>query len=337
MQNRKIYLDRLKTMAIICVIIIHVTGVWWNISVEANTWLILTAVQSIAKVGVPIFLMVTGALLLDEKKEIGFQKIYKQYLPRIILFFLFWAVLYKLLYYWEHPMQGNLIVSIIKDIIRADVQYHLWYIYALIPIYMVIPVIRKWIAGLTKKEIEYVLILWFLYEIFDYFVVNTQTFSLYKNVDYMKIGYLGYVILGYYLDRFADTWNRKIIYTLGIIGIVAAMILVVYFSRQAGCVQDSYFYYLTPGVILWSACVFVWEKERTVKQESKVVKFISRSTLGIYGGHLSVLIVLNHFGIMVSEHMLLASVFLITVLVLSISIGFCMLVEKIPILNRFVI
>ena len=84
---KKQYINFLKFISIILVIFIHCISKAWNSSdVNSNMFKVLTFIDSIARVCVPIFAMCSGAIFLNRDDSIK-KIIFKYILLRINLYY----------------------------------------------------------------------------------------------------------------------------------------------------------------------------------------------------------------------------------------------------------
>lgn len=138
----------------------------------------------IVRYSVPIFLMLSGALLLNRGIEIEF--FIKHRLVRIIYPFIFYLML---LFFvglaLNNPISNNIFS-----------QY--WYFWLIIGVYLSIPIINKFIQQASMKEIEYFLAVFVIGSIF-YQCVLVFKFEQYFDLNFF-VAPLGYLILGYYLS-----------------------------------------------------------------------------------------------------------------------------------------
>ena len=143
-------INLLKFIATICVILIHVvSGDLYKYGTVSNSdWNIANAINSISRICVPVFLMVSGALLLskDESIEDFFKKRFLRIIPKFLLFSIFY---YLIDVYYLHHQVHNFIVSLLQ----GEVFYHLWYVYMILGIYLLAPFLRKFIHII---EVNYV-------------------------------------------------------------------------------------------------------------------------------------------------------------------------------------
>ena len=90
------WLDTLRTLATLGVIIIHISSPLVNMEYNKNMsfWWIGNVVDSAVRYAVPLFLMLSGATLLD--KEFQLWDFYKRRFSRVLVPFLFWIIAYSI-------------------------------------------------------------------------------------------------------------------------------------------------------------------------------------------------------------------------------------------------
>jgi len=189
--NRVFYLDQLRALAIIGVIGIHVTPDFFNSTVGIIFYFL-------SKIAIPIFFMITGALLLN--KEYRIWDFLKKRYPRIIIPFIFWGAVYIIFailfknFMAIHLSLKNSMLIIINTFLGVEGYVpHFWYVWSILGLYLLFPIINKWIKNASFSEIRYFLFIWFITSIFILF-----NLSYHLELKYFS-GILGLVILGYYL------------------------------------------------------------------------------------------------------------------------------------------
>ena len=86
--KRNLYLDYLRIMATVAVITLHVAAQnWSNVNITSYEWKVFNIVDSAVRWGVPIFVMISGALMLDNDRVLSVKKLYGQKILRIIIAF----------------------------------------------------------------------------------------------------------------------------------------------------------------------------------------------------------------------------------------------------------
>lgn len=108
---------------------------------------------------VPCFVMTTGALLLDETKEVSFGKIFKKYLPRILGALIVFGLIFRVfdMIMNAEKMSITVFINAFYKIFTGTSWSHMWYLYLLIGLYVLLPFYRKIAAHSTAIEIKYLL------------------------------------------------------------------------------------------------------------------------------------------------------------------------------------
>ncbi len=253
--------DLIRTVAIVAVILLHAANdltaqqmSWF----EVIRWNTVNVYQSIGRLGVPLFLMLTGALLLQPSKlgePIGV--FFKKRLARIGLPFIFWGAVF---FAWDflvvHQINNQPITSnsIIQGFLTGP-YYQFWYLYLLLGLYLVTPILRAIMAHADRNLIKYILILWFLGASVIPVVDLLTPFRLDTNV-LTFTSYAGYFILGaYFLTVQMRRWSIAFFMCLGIA--LTAIGTYVIAATIGG--TEMYFFqqYLSPTIILASVMLFM--------------------------------------------------------------------------------
>ena len=302
--ERKLYLDAIRAVATIAVILIHITAQNFHIDPHEPAWDVFNIIDSGVHWAVPAFLMISGTLFLE--KDITVKDIFRKYICRIALAYAFWSAVYTVSYKLHNSSVG------IKDIIRALLigHYHMWFLPMIAGIYLVIPLIKV----ISQKESTEN---WFLILGFIFAIVLPQISSLaplllpkrysdviVKLIDMPKVmlvqGYSFYFLLGHYLSKKAPLFakNHKLytagLWLAGILGWVSTVLLTKYLSIRAGKATSIAYRDLTINILLESIFVFcilksVFDETKQDKKTSPLLKsiigFLSKYSLGVYLVH----------------------------------------------------
>ncbi|QRM87789.1 acyltransferase family protein [Lacinutrix sp. WUR7] len=210
----------------------------------------------------------------------------------------FWSLIYIAYSVFVVGDNNILFFDLVKKIIRNLLhgsKFHLWFVYTLLGLYLFIPILRKWVKQAHKKEFHYFLILWFATTLYA-----IPALKLYlPNLELVNFsGYLGYLVLGYYLSKLKI--KNKILPSLCIVIGVAITFFGTYYSTKTNGDFEQYFYgYLSPNVMLSAIGIFLLFKSISFKSNiaEKVSSFISNHSFGIYLVHVLVLSVMSTYGI----------------------------------------
>lgn len=171
------YYDTLKTLAIIGVIFLH-SFLLWNPSINILNYTI-TNLEHFGRFGVPVFLMISGALLLGRNEDI--LVFYKKRVVRICYPLLFFIVIAYIFNIYTNPLTA------------------FWYCWMILGAYLAIPFINKIIQNSTIREIEYFLLI-FVFSSLFYQIMHTINLEFSLDLNFF-ITPISYLILGYYLSR----------------------------------------------------------------------------------------------------------------------------------------
>jgi surface polysaccharide O-acyltransferase-like enzyme len=147
--ERLSWADGARALAIVLVVAVHITSpLLGRLSAEtAGKWWAGIVVDSVAQCGVPLFLMVSGALLLGlpGKANEPLRLFAAKRFLRVVVPFLAYSGIY---FVWRSFYLGqHIVLSVaVRDLYTGGVFYHLWFVYLLIGLYALVPVLRVWIA-----------------------------------------------------------------------------------------------------------------------------------------------------------------------------------------------
>ena len=172
------YLDTLKFIAIFCIISLHTFQIWNNGQQILN--FDFYSLVGIVRFGVPIFLMITGALLLN--RHINLKEFYRKKIIRICLPFLFFLIIQFCLFE--------------KDM---NIFIYNWYFWMILGVYLTIPIINKFVLHSTMDELRYFVLIIFVTSI----IYQLMCFFKFRNFLDLNffMGPLCYLILGYYFSK----------------------------------------------------------------------------------------------------------------------------------------
>ena len=133
--KRSVEIDLAKTIAIFGVVMIHVTAQFLLLHGSVGTWQYDSAIfwRVLAGLGVPLFLMCSGALMLRPEKELTLKRLYLHNVLRLVVAMLVWAIAYKL---WipllKHQLTAAFVIQSVKEVLVFNQQFHLYYIHIML-------------------------------------------------------------------------------------------------------------------------------------------------------------------------------------------------------------
>ena len=191
--NKDLRLDTIRTMAIIFVVLIHSMGIL-NDTPETKSILAIKGFYSIIYVGVPLFVMLSGALLLGKDEPINL--FLKKRFHRVLIPFFLWSVIVSLIHFFQNGDRDILNWSFLftKELFGNGVHSIYWYVYMILGLYMLTPILRC-IAKNTKLLVYSITVCFGLY----YLQYVLPEFSLVNRFQFQNLLYIGYFLTGYFL------------------------------------------------------------------------------------------------------------------------------------------
>lgn len=207
-RQRNIALDWMRFVACILVILQHVTEYYYvspGLTPNYSDNSILVGLfNSISRVSVPLFAMISGYLLLPMSQTTV--QFFKKRFTRILFPFIVWSLVYSV---WFAIRAESTLAEWLQAVIRLPFIYqaeHLWYVYMLIGLYLLVPILSPWLKAVSKRELEAYLLLWLFTSLLPYlrlWIPNIGA-DIYFNSSptfYYFSGFVGYLLLGHYLRR----------------------------------------------------------------------------------------------------------------------------------------
>lgn len=305
--NRMIHYDLLRILAAFSVVMLHVSAQgWYNIPVTDFRWLTANSYDALFRFGVPVFVMISGALFLPGPSKTDMKKLYAHNILRLLVLFIIWSCLYGLLDCWHYGF-GNLTA---RDIFQEMLygRYHLWYLPMQLGIYMLLPILRIWVQNADRKNIQYFLLLFLVFQIGSETVSAlfprgkiAYAASLIK--PYMVCSYLGYFILGYYIVHYGINQKyHRFIYATGIFSAFCNVFLSNRLSLRKGeplgAIYDSFgIFTFAVSVALFLFFTAKVSRHSFNPKTRKIIHELSLDTLGVYVLHIGLIECLEPFGI----------------------------------------
>jgi surface polysaccharide O-acyltransferase-like enzyme len=300
-------IDWLKVIACFMVVLLHISGA--DFHNFGQKWLSANFWDSLTRVCVPIFFMVSGATLLNKTEALS--TFYRKRLGRVAIPLLFWSVFYLWWLDYNGVHTGNWLLAILQ----GPTMYHLWYFYALFGLYLFVPVMRRFYQASTQSEKMFFLAVWFLTAslkptlqslYLDYsasaagysgaciYLPPINQLDIY-NLQYFG-GYVGYMLLGSMLYECGNKGTLRQGIALFLLGSTATFIATYVVSKAFGKPCEFFYVYGAPFVLLAATGLFIALVRMRIGPSSRGLRIASDCTLGIYGLHPFIIdpVFLNH-------------------------------------------
>lgn len=302
--SHKSWADILRVFCIFGVIVIHACGstIYSYGKISSIDWLEGNLLDSFVRCSVPLFVMLSGALIIRLKvssvHEV-FKRILKVLIPLMIWDFFF-------LLYVSHFSGSPLKL---QSIFINPPMYHLWFVYMIIGLYLILPLFQMLFLSLIhRKEMQiYLFFVWFVISSLPIYmstscIANYQQLNLFQQIN--VFGYGGYFMIGAFL---ADQCKQSKLpsykfFIIFLAGVAATFLYTLYFSQVCNGLIETAYLYLSPNVILSSIALFIVFNGLSVKYwVANYFKWVADKVFLIYFIHV---VILEH----VSNSHLIASI-----------------------------
>lgn len=278
-------------------------------------------VGSFVRCCVPLFVMISGVLLLPVNMDMG--AFYSKRAKRLLLPFIFWSVILPVLYYLyinsgmqivnpNITLENYTLPITIQKMYTFIFNFNydttaLWYVYMLIGLYLFMPIIGAWLKQASKRDIHWFLRIWIISMCLPYIQMLAPLLGYTGNYGnsgllgvcdwnpygmfYYFSGFLGYAVLAYYLMKYPLQWgwNRTLAITIPLFLIGYAItaggfILTQEYYPGSYANLEIIWYFAGINVFMMTFSIFIIVQKIKVKPSALLTK-MSALTYGIYLFH----------------------------------------------------
>ncbi len=317
-----VWVDILRITACFLVIVSHSCDPFVG-QFDNNHYEFLTGafIGSFVRPCVPLFVMISGVLLLPVNMDMS--TFYKKRAKRLVAPFVFWSMMLPVLYYLyihsgieiispnivaeDHTLTATLIKLYTFLFNFSYDTTALWYVYMLVGLYLFMPIIGAWLKQASKKDIQWFLRIWIISMCLPYLQMLAPLLGYNGNYGNMGLlgvcdwnpygmfyyfsGFLGYVVLSYYLTHHPLSWDWKRtlsvaipLFAIGYAITSGGFILTQEYYPGSYANLEIIWYFSGINVFLMTFSVFIIMQKIKVKS-SPFLKKTAALTFGIYLCH----------------------------------------------------
>jgi len=354
MEKRKIYLDIMRAIACCMVVGVHVSAQQITLlGTSSISFKFMNAMDCLCIIGVPLFVMISGALLLSSEHTGSLKKLYGHHIVHLLVAYLVWLLFYNIVDYIKagHWFSfESFKQEIILDTMLGQGMYHIWFMPMILGLYILTPLLKEMVR--TRKNCEYFLILYFVFNLFYNTIFKFQVpyeriaESVFNRFPlYILEGYIGYYVLGYYLDNFIKVTSRVSLWCISLLGMVNYVWeITVCNSESASTGELSTILNdpLTVNAFFAATAIFVciryFFRNTTIKGKFyKLCKGLGRYSFGVYLAHPFVLTWMTEHNITTLLLPVPVSIPLMVLTVVIISYGIVWVISRIPVLGKLIV
>lgn len=272
-----------------------------------------------------LFFAVSGALLLpvNVSADMSVTFVFKR-LKRVVLPVIIWSIIYL-------SCCDNLtIVSLLSIFFSAQGASIFWFMYVIIGLYIIAPILSPWLKQTDKKTLHFYLSLWMIslcYPVLKNWLNVNET---HNGVLYYISGYVGFFILGYYIKTFGIRLRSTLI--LYIIAFFAMLVVKVYANDIK--LYDGLWYlsiFCLVGVLFyWSLIETVSNLLKLTARTKSWIGTFSNLIFGVYFIHYGIInYVLPHFYFLNSFPYIVSYIIRILI-VFGLSLSLSFIISSLP-------
>ena len=290
--------DLVRTVAIVMVVLVHASGFPYQIPGEINSavmvnWFTSDIYGAIGYLGVPLFVMLNGSLLLiPAKSDEPMRVFFKKRFNRVGVPLIFWTAVYFIWNFGVHEIPFTPF-NFQQGLLSGSYPI-LWFLYMLIGLYLVTPILRPLVIHLERKKFTFLMIIWFVGTI-SVPLIHTFTAFSYNPLTFVFTDWVGYYLLGIYLQN--TKVRSSIIYLAASLGLLVAVLGSWFITTLYGEQYTGFFHgYLSFNMIIASAALFLiligiprTKVETGNGTFNRLLHWIGQNTLPIYLVHIIVL------------------------------------------------
>lgn len=220
-KRRKLNLDVLRIVACFLVIVNHTDNKMLLSLTPSKSWFVSAFIFYICKVAVPLFIMISGAVLLG--KEESYKDLYKKRVLKTVLVIL----IFSFVYYIDKVRIDGAVFSLKEfwqSILHDPITNAYWYLYMYLGLIIMLPILRKLVKNMQTKDYLYCLGLWAVFMgvfpiVNHYLEYKSITYCF--NIPIISV-YVIYFIMGYFIENKLDTkyFNKTILIICIILSII---------------------------------------------------------------------------------------------------------------------
>ena len=231
-----LHIHFMRIVAAFFVIVNHTVSTVFQTTAPSGTWYLSLAWFFTSKISVPIFIMITGALLLKKKDS---SRKWIRRLTRIAVITIVVSALYYIFYH-RSDLNTMSIGEFIRLFFKLQISNSLWYLYVYLGLLSMLPIFQDMAASLSRSRIEHLLFISLV------IVGGLPLVSLIFQIDintYITLAlitpYIGMLFAGYYIEHYVKIGFKE--FVIAAVSFLLLIIFQVAFTKHLYGIDPSNF------------------------------------------------------------------------------------------------
>lgn len=290
--GRIAYLSRIKAISAVAVVILHTFYSAYSKALPDGQRAALMSVRNLTTWAVPCFVMVTGALLLDPKRELTYKKLFGKMILRMCITLLAFTLIFSCFdaLLIKKDFSGGTFAEALKTTVFGGGWPHIWYLYLMIALYLTMPAYKLITKAASKRDILYLCV---VYAVFLSVIPTANTLlGSDKNIAFYictSSVYPLYLFLGYAMHQGFIKPGLIPSMLMALIGAGSTVGLTVYSTTHEtkfASLLNNYSFVLTAITAIGVYGLLMCSKDRSPALIDKVAAELESCSFGIYLLHL---------------------------------------------------
>jgi surface polysaccharide O-acyltransferase-like enzyme len=337
------WIDAARVAAIVAVIVIHVVSPLVTSRADPPSWWFGNVVDSAARWSVPLFVMISGALLLRSDLADEPVRFYRRRLARILPPLIAWTVIY-LVYGYLSADNPQTLREAVAYVAAGRPYFHLYFLYLIAGLYLVAPFLRPVVAQSSSRVLGIAVLVFLALGIADSLALRWFGTGG-ANAATRFVPYVGYFLAGAWLVGLVPTRGRigasALTVVLGIgVTAVGTNLLIDRFGFGRGLYLYEYLSLTTVPVSLAIFGLFLWSAPTMDRLAARIpgrgLSIVAASTLGIYVIHPLVMAGLGTLGLRARAFFFPLAVPATLLAAFAVSLLIVLVLQRIPFVRRIV-
>jgi len=289
--QRHQYIDVIRVMGMFFVVLLHTSAEKLRMYIGSPGWHIVNMTTSLAATAVPLFFMASGAVILSAKETEDYSYVLKRRIPRLFWPLLAWSAVSVTMEYAVGTLTGADITAagMIDKMTRffvSPVRIHFWFMYTLIPLSLVSPMLKSVVQN--RRNLKYAAVLFGVIALLGSLMpILPAQFSFIPDITFIRGAGFGmfvyYLLLGYLLHTMSRRVDTRV---LAVVAVAAWVVICTgtYWKSRGGVYSEIFISYTGVYNLVLSAALFLLFKNLVTKP-SRIVQALAPLSFGVYLVH----------------------------------------------------
>ncbi|MCC6139393.1 MAG: acyltransferase family protein [Nitrospira sp.] len=329
--------DVLRVGACLAVILLHLaaTIVMDREFFGSLDWHVSNALDAATRWCVPVFVMLSGALLLDPKKHASPHEFWTKRMSRLLPALIAWPAIYFAwrAFYWHQPLSPG---TIVHDMIIGRPYVHLYFLFLIAGLYLVTPFLANALTALSLPQLRDLIL------IMAGLAMNANLFdSLASSAFTLFVPYLTYYLAGWYCARLKIERPSILAFMIVIAAAITTLLTAILALTRGYDDRWAFYFYedFSPTDMVMAVGLFLLILQGTISPRvESIAKTLAPLTFGVYLAH-PIVVELLRYGYFVAAPVLLRPPYYVPLTFLltsAITFPLVALMQRAPGLRRIV-